>query len=83
MPYEALARYKEASYWRYFQKIRAIGDVNGDGKLSIGDVTNLINVLLVGDNLSADSDVNCDVNCDGKVSIGDVSALIEILLGKN
>ena len=83
VPYEALARYKEASYWRYFQKIRAIGDVNGDGKLSIGDVTNLINVLLVGDNLSVDSDVNCDVNCDGKVSIGDVSALIEILLGKN
>ena len=56
-----------------------IGDVNGDGEVSIGDVTALIDILLSGQ-ADADTRVRADVNGDGEVSIGDVTALIDILL---
>ena len=55
------------------------GDVNGDGELSIGDVTALINVLLSG---NAAGNPSADVNGDGEAGIGDVTALINILLHK-
>ena len=55
------------------------GDVNGDGHVSIGDVSALIDYLLSND-ASAINMLNADVNTDGNVSIGDVSALIDILL---
>lgn len=52
------------------------GDVNGDGRRSIGDVTALIDILLSGDT----NQPNADVNEDGNVGIGDVSSLIDYLL---
>ena len=55
------------------------GDINGDGKVSITDVTFLINILLE----NGDVPDNADVNGDGKVNIGDVVALIDILLNGN
>lgn len=54
-----------------------IGDVNGDGEVSIGDVSALIDILLS----SSPSSPAADVNDDGEVSIADVSTLIDILLG--
>ena len=60
----------------------AAGDVNHDGKLSIGDVTSLISYLLSGDETSIC--VTCaNVNGDEKINIGDVTALISLLLTKN
>ena len=56
-----------------------LGDVNHDGKVSIDDVTALIDYLLgTGDvcPICADVDVN------GKISIDDVTTLIDMLLGK-
>lgn len=53
-----------------------VGDVNGDGEVSIGDVTALIDILLSNGSTSPVA----DVNGDGEVSIGDVSALIDMLL---
>ena len=53
-----------------------VGDVNQDGKLSIADVTALIEMLMGGDS----SDMAGDVNQDGMVSIGDVTALIDLIL---
>lgn len=54
-----------------------LGDVNGDHKVSIADVTALINLLLT----NAETDKNvADVNGDGNVTIGDVTALINRLL---
>ena len=58
------------------------GDVNNDGKVSIADVTALINGLL-SDNFESTSDFNydnADCNQDGEVKIGDVTALINYLL---
>lgn len=55
------------------------GDVNHDGKLSIADVTLLINYLLT-DDPSNVCLICCDVNGDNKIAIGDVTALINLLL---
>lgn len=55
------------------------GDVNRDRKISIGDVTAMINYLLSGDASGIDLDA-ADCNHDGKVKIGDITALINYLL---
>lgn len=56
-----------------------VGDVNGDGELSIGDVTALIDILLKG-NVTAGEMRLADLNQDGEISIADVTALIDLLL---
>ena len=52
------------------------GDVNGDGMVSIEDVTDLIDIIL------SDSPRGpaADINGDGKVTISDVTVIIDILL---
>ena len=55
---------------------RAPGDVNGDGEVTIADVTTLINRLLTG---TASVDID-DVDGDGQAGIADVTALINLLL---
>jgi hypothetical protein len=55
-----------------------LGDINGDGEATIGDVSVLIDCLL-GEGSSLEISV-ADVNHDGEVTIGDVSALIDMLL---
>lgn len=54
------------------------GDVNGDGQVTIADVTALIDSLLSGVEVPLDA---ADVNGDGSVTIADVTALIDMLLG--
>lgn len=54
------------------------GDVNGDGEVTIADVTALVNIIL-GKN---DKKAIADVNGDGPVTIADVTALVNIILGK-
>ena len=61
------------------------GDVNGDGKLSIKDVTSLIELLLQNDEEDGSKSKleeypGADVNGDGKLTIRDVTLLIELLL---
>ena len=84
VPAESLEAYQAHQQWGQFYRIVPFlgagpGDVNGDGKLSISDVTGIINELLSSDELPA----YCDVNGDGKVSIADVTALINMLLSSN
>ena len=55
------------------------GDINGDGMVSISDVTALINILLTD---SGDDYPNADLNGDGSVAIGDVTTLIRYLLSE-
>lgn len=57
-----------------------IGDVNGDGSISIADVTALVNIVL-GRTAEFDEKV-ADVNGDGSVSVADVTALVNLILGK-
>ena len=54
------------------------GDVNGDGKVNVSDVTALINMIL---GITTTDQTRADVNGDGKVNVSDVTALINLILG--
>lgn len=54
------------------------GDVNGDGKVNVSDVTALINMIL--GTLPTDQ-ARADVNGDTRVNVSDVTTLINIILG--
>lgn len=57
------------------QSALAIGDVDGNGQVTITDITQVISVLLGGgDNMVA------DVNGDGQVTIADATELISMIL---
>ena len=58
----------------------SVGDVNADGEVTIGDITQLIDILL-GSFANYDTRHRADVNYDGEMSIADVTALIDYLLG--
>ena len=88
VPMRSLDRYRNAVGWCNFQHIEGIdtgdepsmlGDVNCDGRVSIGDVTALIDYLLNGDDSVIDL-AAADCNTDNNVSIGDVTALIDYLI---
>lgn len=63
------------------QPVVVTGDVNGDGQLSISDVTTLIDYLLGGSALSINT-AAADVNQDHNISISDVTAIIDLLLSQ-
>lgn len=54
------------------------GDVNGDGRVNVSDVTELINMIL---GLTPMDTSRGDVNGDGRVNVSDVSELINIIMG--
>lgn len=56
------------------------GDVNGDGKVDVNDMTALVQYLLTGDSTGINLD-NADVNGDGKVDINDINSLYNLLDG--
>jgi hypothetical protein len=58
---------------------RMLGDVNGDGHISISDVTTLIDMLVAA---ATGYPVNADMNDDGNISIADVTVLIDQLLNE-
>ncbi len=82
VPFESLEAYQSHASWRLFTHIVPFigagpGDINGDGNIAISDATNLIDMLLGGDELPAWA----DVDGDGTVGIKDVTTLIDMLLG--
>ncbi len=64
-----------------YEEMALKGDVNGDGKVTIADVTALVNILLGKDTAGYNLET-ADVNSDGGRTIADVTALVNILLGK-
>lgn len=54
------------------------GDVNGDGQVTIADVTALVNIIL---GKATDEYGVADINGDEQVTIADVTALVNIILG--
>ena len=80
VPKASLDAYREARMWKKFQTILPIedvGDLNGDGSITVGDVTALISRVLTGD---TDDIGFADVNLDGYVTVSDVTALISKVL---
>ncbi|MBO4821235.1 MAG: starch-binding protein [Prevotella sp.] len=58
---------------------RILGDVNGDGSITVTDVTLMVDYILGKQNDNFIKD-NADVNIDGTITITDVTALVNIIL---
>ena len=87
VPQVLVNAYREAYCWNRFVNIEGMtvlgnGDVNGDGQLTISDVTAFIDMLLNGQSGAANP-INADVNGDGNLSIGDITKLIDRILNSN
>ena len=54
-----------------------LGDVNGDGRINMSDVTKMINTAKAGE-----YDRAADINSDGKVDREDINKEINVILGK-
>ena len=69
----------------YYYGPSLVGDVNGDGSVSIADVTALVNIILGKDHEEPYlyDHMAADVNRDGSISIADVTALVNIILAKD
>lgn len=83
VPREAIETYQDTDYWYRFATIEGVGDVtpsmgdmNGDGRITISDVTTLIDTLLT----TSDYYEYGDLNGNGRLDIGDVTSLIDFLL---
>ena len=65
--------------WKDFYTIKQeggiFGDLNGDGQVNAGDVSDFYTALLAGS-----TDSQYDLNGDGSVNTGDVSILYKIIL---
>ena len=59
-------------------KAGLLGDVNGDGEVSIADITMLVDLV---SNLN--SNERSDVNGDGETSIADVTMLVDLVMGNS
>ena len=57
-----------------------IGDVNGDGSISVIDVTTLVDYIL-GKNNDFFVFANADINGDGSITVTDVTSLVSLILG--
>ena len=83
VPAGSVEAYQADTRWsNFFGSIVAkalVGDLDGDGKLTIGDVTDLIDLLLKG-NATIEGNPVADMDGDGRITIGDVSSLIDYLL---
>ncbi|MBO4814773.1 MAG: leucine-rich repeat protein [Muribaculaceae bacterium] len=74
--------YRDTYQWKDFENIVGdlgfAGDVNGDGRVNVSDVTALVNMIL---GVIEKDEQLADVNGDGKINVSDVTALINIILG--
>ena len=59
----------------------AQGDVNADGKVGIGDIITITNVM-ASNETNADAIRRADVNGDGEVGIGDIISITNIMAGE-
>ena len=71
----AFARTLKVEKWSGGGNIQ--GDVNGDGEVSVADVTMLVSLVM-----SQSSNERSDVNGDGETGVADVTMLVSILLAK-
>lgn len=84
VPKGSKAAYEAADYWKKFSKIVEhsdgiiIADANGDGVVSIADVTAIINKI--NNNVTGTFiESAADVNGDGLITIADVTGVINII----
>ena len=66
------------TFYSHYPNVMALkGDVNGDGRVNVSDVTTLVNMIL---GITPMNQERADVDGNGKVNVSDVTALINIIL---
>ncbi len=84
VPRNTEATYTAADYWYKFAHIdgwgsAGRGDIDGDGVVSIRDVTRMIDAILTGEHEGVYFE-SADLNLNGRLDIGDVTTIIDMLL---
>lgn len=80
VPIGTKSAYENDDKWKtFFAEVIPMGDLNGDGDISVEDVITFIDILLSGDDLPP----YADVNGDGMISVNDVTDMISALLSGN
>lgn len=84
VPNGSVSVYENSNVWNTFTNIKSNiiyekGDINGDGKIDISDITILINIIL---EKEEDTNGTADINNDGYINLSDIHALCDIILGK-
>lgn len=84
MEWKAMEAYRATDYWYKFVNVQGFGssgpgDVDGDGEVSIADITAIIDYIM-GQTNNTFYEESADVNCNGTVNIADVVDLIDKLL---
>ena len=64
------------------QNLPPNGDANGDGVVTIADVTAIVNHILGKPQSGTFNEVMADTNGDGSITIADVTATVNLILGK-
>ena len=83
VPAGAKEAYQAADYWENFTNIvemepeSASGDVNGDSRVSVADITTVVDAIL-----NESSDAAYDVNGDSRVSVADITTIVDIILNE-
>lgn len=60
-----------------------LGDANGDGEVSVGDLSAMVGYVLNTNIVPTFNAQAADANQDGEISVGDVSETVKIILGQN
>ncbi len=76
--------YRNTAGWNRFVNIQGIeimgnGDADGDGVLSVTDLTTVVDYI-VGGQASGINLINCDTDGDGIVSVSDITNIIDAIL---
>ena len=84
VPRQQIEAYQAADYWYKFAHIEGWGsagrgDIDGDGEVSIRDVTRMIDAILTGEHEGVYFE-SADLNSNGRLDIGDVTTIIDMLL---
>ena len=83
VPYATKGAYQAADYWKNFTNIvemepeSAPGDVNEDSRVSVADITTVVDAIL-----NESSDAAYDVNGDSRVSVADITTIVDIILNE-
>lgn len=81
VPQAAVEAYRSAAQWKEFDIRSALSaDVNGDGEVTVADVTAIYNLIL---GVSDQHRATADVNGDGEITVADVTFIYSIILGIN
>ena len=66
-----------------YRKVTALlGDANGDGDVSLTDVTLTVNYVLNNGEVDGFVFVNADIDGDGEITVTDVMSIVDIILNK-